>query len=395
LSGSLASIYESISYAMQLHGKAITSLQEQASTGNRVNRASDSPSDAHRILALNSQERSLASFQENIVDLLGRLQMSSTVVTDMTTQLADTRTLLTQIVSGLYDADGRQRLAEQIDNTVEQLVSLANTQHAGQYLFGGNNTEVAPYTVVREGGEIVQVIYQGSDETRQVDVAPGLQAEGTLVGDQVFRTDERGAPVFYGSTGARAGTGTASIRGDVWLTVDYDGANYRLSLDDGATFVTVPPGGDPNQAVTDSRTGRVLYVDTTGINQAGVELVRVPGTHDVFSTLIGIRDMLRNERGLDAQVLIADVNECVAGVEEVRNRLVQANITTGSEIGFLNTLQQNLENIQYDAQDQTTRLQQADVAQIAIDLAREQTLYQMSLSVAGKLMTTSLLDFIQ
>jgi flagellar hook-associated protein 3 FlgL len=395
LSGSLASIYESISYAMQLHGKAITSLQEQASTGNRVNRASDSPSDAHRILALNSQERSLASFQENIVDLLGRLQMSSTVVTDMTTQLADTRTLLTQIVSGLYDADGRQRLAEQIDNTVEQLVSLANTQHAGQYLFAGNNTEVAPYTVVREGGEIVQVIYQGSDETRQVDVAPGLQAEGTLVGDQVFRTDERGAPVFYGSTGARAGTGTASIRGDVWLTVDYDGANYRLSLDDGATFVTVPPGGDPNQAVTDSRTGRVLYVDTTGINQAGVELVRVPGTHDVFSTLIGIRDMLRNERGLDAQVLIADVNECVAGVEEVRNRLVQANITTGSEIGFLNTLQQNLENIQYDAQDQTTRLQQADVAQIAIDLAREQTLYQMSLSVAGKLMTTSLLDFIQ
>jgi flagellar hook-associated protein 3 FlgL len=395
LSGSLASIYESISYAMQLHGKAITSLQEQASTGNRVNRASDSPSDAHRILALNSQERSLASFQENIVDLLGRLQMSSTVVTDMTTQLADTRTLLTQIVSGLYDADGRQRLAEQIDNTVEQLVSLANTQHAGQYLFAGNNTEVAPYTVVREGGEIVQVIYQGSDETRQVDVAPGLQAEGTLVGDQVFRTDERGAPVFYGSTGARAGTGTASVCGDVWLTVDHDGTNYRVSIDDGATFVTVPPGGDPNQAVTDSRTGRVLYVDTTGINQTGVELVRVPGTHDVFSTLIGIRDMLRNERGLDAQVLIADVNECVAGVEEVRNRLVQANITTGSEIGFLNTLQQNLENIQYDAQDQTTRLQQADVAQIAIDLAREQTLYQMSLSVAGKLMTTSLLDFIQ
>jgi flagellin-like hook-associated protein FlgL len=40
-------------------------------------------------------------------------------------------------------------------------------------------------------------------------------------------------------------------------------------------------------------------------------------------------------------------------------------------------------------------LQQADVAQIAIDLSREQVLYQMSLSVAGKLMTTSLLDFIE
>jgi flagellar hook-associated protein 3 FlgL len=395
LSGSLASIYESISYALQLHGKAITALQEQASTGNRVNRGSDSPSEAYRILALNSQERSLASFQENVTDLLGRLEVSSTVVNDMAAQLAETRTLLTQIVSGLYDANGRQRIAEKIDNTLEQLVSLANTQHAGQYLFGGNNTGAAPYAVVREGGRITQVVYQGSGEARQVGVAPGLELEGSLIGDEVFRTDERGAPVFLGSTGAKAGTGTASVRGDLWLTVEHDGTNYRLSIDDGATFVTVPAGGDPNQAVTDSRTGGVLYVDTTGINQTGVELVRVPGTHDVFNTLIGLRDMLANERGLDSQVLIADVNQCVAGVEEVRNQHVQANITTGSEIGFLDTLKQNLENIQFDTQDQTARLQEADVAQIAIDLSREQVLYQMSLSVAGKLMTTSLLDFIE
>jgi flagellin-like hook-associated protein FlgL len=105
--------------------------------------------------------------------------------------------------------------------------------------------------------------------------------------------------------------------------------------------------------------------------------------------------MLRNERGLEEQVLVADISECVAGVEEIRDQLVQANITTGSEIGFLNTLKQNLENVQFDTQDQAARLQQADVAQISIDLAREQTLYQMSLSVAGKMMTTSLLDFIE
>ena len=395
MSGSLASIYESISYALQLHGNAISLLQEQASTGDRVNRGSDSPSDSYRILALNSQERSLVSFQENITDLLGRLEISSTVVTDMTGQLAEARTLLTQIISGLYDENGRERMAEKLDNILEQMVSLANTEHAGQYLFGGNNTGAAPYTVVREGGQITQVTYQGSGEARQVEVAPGVQVQASLIGDEVFRTDERADPVFLGSTGAAAGTGTASVRGDVWLTVDHDGTNCRLSLDDGATFITVPAGGDPNQAVTDSRTGRVLYVDTTGINETGVELVRVPGTHDVFSTLIGLRDMLANERGLDSQVLIADVHQCVAGVEELRDQLVQANITTGSEIGFLDTLKQNLENMQFDTQDQTTRLQEVDVAQIAIDLSREQVLYQMSLSVAGKLMTTSLLDFIE
>ena len=395
MSGSLTGIYESISYALQLHGKSISLLQEQASTGNRVNRASDSPSEAYRVLGLNSQERSLGAYLENVTDLTGRLEMASTIVTDMASQLASVQTLLTQIVGGIHDADGRQRIAEKLDSTLEQLVSLANTKHANQYLFGGSSTGAAPYAVVREDGRITQVTYQGSDEMRRVDVAPGLDTDGGLVGDEVFRVNDRGAPAFLGSTGAAAGTGTSSVRGDVWLTVDQNGGAYRVSIDDGATFVAVPAGGSANQAVTDSRTGRVLYVNTTGIDKTGVDLVRLPGTYDAFNSLIGLRDTLMNERSLNSQDLLNYVNEGVDGVEEIRNHLVQANVSTGSQIGFLDTLRQNLENMKFDTQDQTTRLQQADVAQIAIDLSREQVLYQMSLSVAGRLMTTSLLDFIE
>jgi len=254
------------------------------------------------------------------------------------------------------------------------MISLANTKHAGQYLFGGNDTGTAPYAVERENGMVTNVTYQGSDEARRIDVSAAVDVEGYWVGDEVFRVDDR--------------------EDDVWLTVTHDGSNYQISIDDGATFVTVPPGGDANQAVTDSRTGKILYVDTTGLNSTGVELVRVPGTYDVFGTLISLRDTLFNERGIPSSQVLSYVNQCVAAVEEVRNGLMQADVTTGSRIGFLDTLQRNLENMQFDTQDETTGLQEADIAQIAIDLSRREVLYQMSLSVAGKLMTTTLLDFI-
>ncbi|MBN1505478.1 MAG: flagellar hook-associated protein FlgL [Sedimentisphaerales bacterium] len=395
MSGSLTSIYDNVAYALQLHGRAITLLQEQASTGNRVNRGSDSPSDAYRILGLNSQDRMLASYKENVTELTGNLEISSTVIADMSSQLADTRTLLTQIVGGVYDENGQKRIADKLNNTLEQLVSLANTKQANQYLFGGNNTSSAPYRVVREGGTIAEVRYEGSDESRSIDVAPGLDIEAYHVGDTIFRSDDRGTPVFLGQTGVAAGTGTSSVRGDVWLTVDHDGTDYRVSIDDGASFVTVPAGGQANQAVTDSRTGRVLYVDTTAIDGTGVELVRVPGTYDVFGTLISLRDLLLNERSLSRQELLDCVDECVGAVEEVRNLLVQAEVSTGSKVAFLDTLKNNLESMQYSTTDETTRLQEADVAQIAIDLSRREVLYQMSLSVAGKLMSMSLLDFIR
>jgi flagellin-like hook-associated protein FlgL len=176
--------------------------------------------------------------------------------------------------------------------------------------------------------------------------------------------------------------------------VTHDGSNYQVSIDDGATFVTVPAGGDSNQAVTDSRTGQVLYVDTTGISATGVELVRVPGTYDLFGSLISLRDTLYNERGLSGNEVLEYVDQCVASVREVRNQLVQADVSIGSKIGFLSTLESTLQSMEFDTEDETTGLQEADVAQIAIDLARREVLYQMSLSVAGKLMSTSLLDFI-
>ena len=395
MAGSLTSIYKNVSYALNLNAQALLKLQEQAASGNYVNRASDSPSDAYRILTLNSQERSLANYEEQVTNLIGNLEITSTIIEDMAEALAETRTNLTQIVSGVNDEEGQTRIAEWIDSTLEQMISLANTKHAGQYLFGGNDTGTAPYAVEREGGMVAKVIYQGSDEARRIDVSPAVDMEGYWVGDAVFRVDDREAPIFAGETGAAAGMGTSSVRGDVWLTVTHDGSNYQISIDDGATLVTVPPGGGANQAVTDSRTGQVLYVDTAGLSSTGVELVRVPGTYDVFGTLISLRNILLNEREIPNSQVLSYVNQCVAAVEEVRNGLMQADVTTGSKIGFLDTLKRNLENMQFNTQDETTGLQEADIAQIAIDLARREVLYQMSLSVAGKLMTTTLLDFIR
>jgi flagellar hook-associated protein 3 FlgL len=395
MSGTLNNIYNNATFALNLNAKAMTILQEQASTGARINRVSDSPSTAYQILGLNCQQRSLENYIDNLSEMVSMLEVTATITERMTSLLAETKTRLTQITGGTYSEDGRQRVAEGIDAILEQIVTLANTKHANQYLFGGSNTASPPYIVERSDGKITRVIYQGSYDNRSIEVAPGLESSALYVGDEIFRSNNRIAPIFQGDTGAKAGTGTSSITGDTWLTVTHDGSNYKLSIDDGATYVTVPIGGDPNQAVTDSRTGRVLYVDSTGINSTGTEMVSVPGTYDIFSVLISVRDILQNERGLAAEHRQELTNSSLASLDEASNLLVQAGVAVGSKIGFLDNLQDGLKNRKYDTEDEVTRLQQADVAQIAIDLSRREILYQMSLSAAGKLMSMSLLDFIE
>jgi flagellar hook-associated protein 3 FlgL len=394
MSGSLINIYNDIAFALSMHAEAMAKLQEQASTGSRINRASDDSSAAYRVLGLNSEQRLLANCMDNISQVSDVLELSSSIIEKMISTISEEKVQMTQIIGGIYTQEGRERLAEGINDALEQMVSFANTKHVDQYLFGGSDTSSAPYVVQRSNGEITSITYQGSNESLEVEMSAGVETSSFYVGDSIFRCSSRSSPVFLGDTGAAAGTGTSSVKGDVWLTVtDGGGGTYNLSIDDGvSTFNT--DGTDTNLAVSNSN-GEVLYVDTTAITATGVDLVRVPGTYDVFNTLISIRDMLRNERGLSDAQLTESLNSSMESLEEIRGHLVEKQISIGSKIGFLDSLKSTLENIKYDTEDEAVTLQQADITQVAIDISRREVLYQMSLAIAARLISMSLLDFIQ
>ncbi len=394
MSGILNNVYNNVSLALRLHTNEMARLQEQVSTGSRINRISDDSSAAYRVLGLKSQQSSLKNYIDNLSEIVGTLEFSNTIYQDIISSISETKTRLTQISSGIYDENARNRTAEGINEILEQVVAFANIKHNGQYLFGGGKTSSEPYLVERTNGEITSVTYQGSYVSREVEIAPGLESSTFQVGDDIFRSDDRGAPVFIGDTGAKAGTGTSSVRGDTWLTVTGSPGDYYLSIDGGlSSFPT--DGSDTNLPVTSSTTGHVLYIDTREITSTGTDLVSMPGTYDLFNTLISIRDILRNEQGLSEAQLRDSLENSFSTIEEVNELLVQAEVSVGSKIGFLDNIEESLENLKYDAEDETTRIEEADIAQIAIELTRRETLYQMSLSVAGKLMSISLIDFIE
>jgi flagellar hook-associated protein 3 FlgL len=397
MSASLGIMYNNVNYALSINSEALLKLQEQAATGQRINRPSDDPSDAYRIMDLDSQSRIMGNYSQNISDVTDLLEVGSTAIQNVQSNIADARAKATQIITGTFTDEGNHRniMGQAINDILEQVFFLANSQHLGQYIFGGNDTSTVPYQAQRVDGKITGVTYQGSDTARTVEVAPGVTATATLAGSGVFGSNASGVPVFYGTTGAKAGTGTSSVQGDVWLTVTSDGSNYKLSIDDGLTYVTVPAGGSENQVVTDSRTGQSLYVDTRSITSTGVEPIRVPGTYDAFGTLISVRDMLLNSKDLPASQLQQLREKMMDSLDEVDKQLAQQMTAVGGKIASLSNLKDTLDTLNANAAEQSDTLRQADISQIAIDLSRRQTLYQMSLQVAGKMFSLSLLDFIK
>jgi hypothetical protein len=173
------------------------------------------------------------------------------------------------------------------------MVGLANHQILGKYVFGGAKSQHAPYAVTRENGRITSVRYEGSPVEQPVPVGPGVKFSGQLVGDTIFRSNNRQKPEFTGTTGAAGGVGTSNMRGNVWLdightTTDFDTpssglaagtssspddtilgthsvtidtAEKTITLDDGQTVAYT--GTETNLKLTNS-SGDIVYVNTTG-----------------------------------------------------------------------------------------------------------------------------------
>lgn len=453
----------------------IAKLQEQASSGSRVIRASDDPNDASRILLLQGQSATYNLYLKNLDDVSGNLDMSSSVLQSISSSLTRVKSLISQAASGTYDQSNRQVIAPEIDSVLESILSLANTQNAGRFLFGGASDLSAPFQAVRDGDTITSVNYAGSSQDLLTPVAPQADYSGLSVGQNLFRDDRPGRPVLTTSTGLTVGSGTASMRGDAHFTLShgattYDAASgiaagtssadgdtilgndHTLTVDSAAGTIRLDDGqsvnflgtetdlkltnaaGDVayvdltklgplftgtvgitatanvsfdnnltkkplavggNSAVTDPVSGGLLYVDTTGLSRVGGVSVTVPGTHDVFNLLAHVRDTLNNTQGLseDQQAQIIDTS--LTSLDEVMGTVGSGMAAQGSRQQALKDLKTSLQALQDNANSQADQLGNADITQVATDLARTQSLYQMSLAATAHILQLSLLNYIQ
>jgi len=267
-------------------------------------------------------------------------------------------------------------------STVRNSAWLTVTHGATTYLgasgIAGGASSAEGDTVLGTGHSLT---IDAPNQTLRLD--DGAEASFTLGDTDVCVTGADGDRVYVDTSALNpAFQGTVGIQ-----------ATGEASLDDGATTTAID-FADTNLAVTDSATGRTLYLDGTGIERTGLEPVRVPGTADLFSAMITMRDLLLNTRDLPENDQLARLGDMAPLINEVGGRLTLASTSIGSSIGRLDSLDAGLEARQQQTEDQAATLESADIVQVATDLARRQTLYEMTLASASKLLRLSLFDYL-
>lgn len=175
-------------------------------------------------------------------------------------------------------------------------------------------------------------------------------------------------------TGTVTGSGSISIDGATWVPIDFSETDLELVHPD---------------------TGVRVHVDLTGARRAGRELVTFSGTENVFDTLQGLVDDLRNGDGLDPADVVARLEQRLSELDRNQENIIRATSVLGMRTARIDDASERLADHRVQLDSLLSDVEDADVASVVLDLTKAQQALELSQMSGSRLIQTSLLNFLR
>ncbi len=245
----------------------IADLNEQVTSGLRINRPSDDPAGVRSLLRTEEAINRLDTRVETISAARYRLEQASINVRDAQTLFVRAEVTASQAVQASEPSE-LEVLADEIDGLLRQLDGLANVEISGEFLFAGAATKSLPFA---DAALSSVTTYSGSEIPRTLQLHTGPPTTIISSGAEVFQPKAREQTLFIGGTGAAAGVGTDSAVGQGTLEVAHAATTYAAGSGvaagtDSATADTIigPAGAYQLNIVDTSGTGAFGTVSLNG-----------------------------------------------------------------------------------------------------------------------------------
>ncbi|MCX8043188.1 MAG: flagellar hook-associated protein FlgL [Desulfobacterota bacterium] len=157
-------------------------VSETLTSGKRINRPSDDPIDAPKVLDYRTLLGALKQYKKNVERGTSLLRYTESALAQAGYVLTEAKVLAEQMATGSYNEDQRKALATQAEQLFRQLLQIANTQVSGRYIFSGFKTDTQPFVA----DDNFNVTYQGDNNQIRLAVQQNSTVAVNITGQAAF-----------------------------------------------------------------------------------------------------------------------------------------------------------------------------------------------------------------
>lgn len=202
--------------------------QNQLASGRRINRPSDDPVGISYSMRYHSELSVNTQHSGNVDSAISWMEHADNTADQMGNLFHRVRELAVQGANGTNPQAALNALASELGQLREQLVTLANSQFNGKYMFNGQKTDVQPYSKTNPSGDAADDAKINFEIGIGVNIAVNISGNAILghptETDNAFKMmDNLYASLINGNTaGVSSAIGQLDSRVDKFLEVRAD-----------------------------------------------------------------------------------------------------------------------------------------------------------------------------
>jgi flagellar hook-associated protein 3 FlgL len=393
----------------------LNKASETVITGKRINTLSDDPMGMAMAAGIKSTLDGLKQMDRNISMGNNWLTASESALTQAQDLISETKTLALQMANAPISSGNRKDAAAMVQQTMEQIMSLANTMVDGRYVFSGNRTDVPSFAVETDGtGE--NIVYQGDSHPFSIKIGTGslmeIGGDGGEIFTQIFDTLAK----FKTALEEDDLDGINSVLGAVAAASDIPG-NITTPGDESTPAVIEVTFTDLLEGQTFTAAGRTITAGTGGATADQVAEAFATGL-DVGNAIVSATGEVADgsldgysvtqDPLLDNNVVILTASgngevtsftvtggTAIVSLDEHFDHLNSAISAVGSRMNRLDMKSSLLQEMKINETQRLSALEDADIIEAITRLEQMQLSYQAALSSSSKLMSMNLLDYLK
>jgi flagellar hook-associated protein 3 FlgL len=374
-------------------------ISEKIVSQKKVNRASDDPIAATKIIEIRQSMAANEQYKTNMNNCDAWLSVTESKLSSAFDLLVKANELALGQSTGTANATTREIAAQEVKGLIDEMASLANAMSGDRYLFSGSKNDAQPFSTTLLSPKI-----EAAASAQDNAFTGTVTSSGTYTG-----TTNKSYAVKITTAGVLAAA-TCQISTDggrTWNGADLPMVGGNINLGDGVTLTFDDAGGTKPLGQND-----VFYVNaiasgyyrgdndpvTLTINRGtsltynvtGAEAFTSAGGYgvDVFKTLNALKDALDSDSS-------ADISAELDNLKKAQNQVNLNQSMCGTKENHIEVSRSNLSELDTKLTSLLGEAQDADLAEMSTKLSMKEIALQASYAIAAKIGNTTILNFLK
>lgn len=413
----------------------LSTIQTQMSSGNLIQKPSDDPAKASKIMQLNSEINANTQYNTNITNTSNWLDTTDTSLGQVGDDVSRIQELLQSAGNGTYTSDEQIAVKDEINQRVGEISQILNTSYDGKYIFAGTSGTTKPTSATEDSIGNTQLINNIMPKalTKLISTGPAstvLTYAGTTVASgSTFNMTINGTLIPVTTTSAitsgkttmadvaatlQTNINTAITTANTAITADNATNNKTTALITAATVTATNNGGytitpadtmtfsdNPGSTVTKdlglSEGSNKLSVEvsqgvTTDYNITASQVINYgTGDNNLMKLLSNITSHLDSTDPATIALLTTDD---LTGIQNAMTNITSLRSEVGAKQNAMTSTQTRNGDQSYNLTSILSTTQDIDVTEKAMEYASLQNVYTASLQTGAKIIQPTLLDYL-